>query len=261
MMFVDWLPSRSYAASAMKAKLGAMVLIASSSARNTLRLKCGWRNCLAETLTDRLTGNAADVECDVGVADERENVVGIIREAAEADAGRHREVAPLQCERSSKCAARKAIVNPMRQSNASFDGDSGPRNASYHPSARLRIARQVAQLDKDQEHRLQKDGRFGVWECMTEAIVLRYPARFEPVDGGGFVVTFRDVPEAIAQGETIEEALVMAANALATAMDFYFEDRRPIPAPSEVENGEEPVALSVSMSDKVLAFNKMLAKK
>ncbi|HEY1213151.1 MAG TPA: type II toxin-antitoxin system HicB family antitoxin [Bryobacteraceae bacterium] len=89
--------------------------------------------------------------------------------------------------------------------------------------------------------------------------MLRYPARFEPVEGGRFVVRFRDVPEAITQGETIEEALVMAADVLATVMDFYFEDRRPVPIPSEVEEGEELVALSVSMSDKVLAFNRLLA--
>ncbi|HKR46770.1 MAG TPA: type II toxin-antitoxin system HicB family antitoxin [Paraburkholderia sp.] len=90
--------------------------------------------------------------------------------------------------------------------------------------------------------------------------MLRYPARFEPVEGGGFLVMFRDVPEAITQGETIEEALAVAADALAAVMNFYFEDRRPVPIPSEVEDGEELVALSVSMSDKVLAFNKMLNK-
>ena len=31
---------------------------------------------------------------------------------------------------------------------------------------------------------------------------------------GGFVVTFRDIPEAITQGETVEDALVMAKDAL-----------------------------------------------
>jgi antitoxin HicB len=42
-------------------------------------------------------------------------------------------------------------------------------------------------------------------------------------------------------------------------MDFYFEDQRPVPVPSDVEEGEQLVALSESMSDKVLAFNEMLA--
>lgn len=90
--------------------------------------------------------------------------------------------------------------------------------------------------------------------------MLKYPARFEPVEEGGFVVTFRDVPEAITRADAIEEALFTAADALATVMEVYFEDRRPVPAPSMVEEGEELVALSESMSDRVLAFNEMLAK-
>lgn len=90
--------------------------------------------------------------------------------------------------------------------------------------------------------------------------MLRYPARFEPVEEGGFLVTFRDIPEAITQAETIEEALFMAADVLATVMDFYFEDRRAVPSPSIIEQGEELVALPETISDKVLAFNEMLAK-
>ena len=89
--------------------------------------------------------------------------------------------------------------------------------------------------------------------------MLRYPARFQPFEEGGFVVTFRDIPEAITQGDTIDEALLMAADALAAAMDFYFDDPRPVPTPSGVEEGEQLVALSESMSEKVLAFNVTLA--
>lgn len=35
---------------------------------------------------------------------------------------------------------------------------------------------------------------------------------------GGFVVKFRDIPEAITQGETVEDALVMAREALEIAL-------------------------------------------
>ncbi|TCG05322.1 HicB family protein [Paraburkholderia steynii] len=90
--------------------------------------------------------------------------------------------------------------------------------------------------------------------------MLRYPARFDRDDDGGFVVTFPDIPEAIARGGTIEKALFMAADALTTAVDLYFEDRRTIPSPSTAEEGEELVALPESTSDAVLAFNEMLAK-
>ncbi|MGE5866822.1 MAG: type II toxin-antitoxin system HicB family antitoxin [Rhizobacter sp.] len=89
----------------------------------------------------------------------------------------------------------------------------------------------------------------------------RYPARFEEAPEGGFTVTFRDIPEAITQGDDIEEARAAAVDALVTAMDFYFEDRRPVPAPSAAHDGEELVALPVSVAAKVLLLNEMLATK
>src|SRR5712691_6944995 len=49
---------------------------------------------------------------------------------------------------------------------------------------------------------------------------------------GGFTVTFPDVPEAITQGETEEEAAAMAEDALATALSFYTDDAKPLPHPS-----------------------------
>ena len=72
---------------------------------------------------------------------------------------------------------------------------------------------------------------------------MRYPARLETATEGGFVVTFRDIPEAITQGETEEEALAMAAEVLSSAMDFYAEDRRAVPPPSPLEAGERLVDL------------------
>jgi antitoxin HicB len=39
---------------------------------------------------------------------------------------------------------------------------------------------------------------------------MRYPVNIEPTDGG-FFVSFPDVPEALTQGETYEDALAMAA--------------------------------------------------
>jgi antitoxin HicB len=72
---------------------------------------------------------------------------------------------------------------------------------------------------------------------------MYYPARFEPAEEGGFVVTFRDVPEAITQGDDKEEAIEMARDALRSAMEFYLEDKRAIPLPSALEPGEELVEL------------------
>jgi antitoxin HicB len=90
---------------------------------------------------------------------------------------------------------------------------------------------------------------------------MKYPARFEPAEDGGFVVTFRDIPEAITQGDDQHEAHTMAKDALITAMDFYFEDKRPVPAASAIEDGECYVELPVSVASKVLLLNEMVNQK
>lgn len=90
--------------------------------------------------------------------------------------------------------------------------------------------------------------------------MLKYPARVGP-DGSRWMVSFRDIPEALTGAETREEVVESAADALLTAMDFYFEDRRPVPAPSAAEVGEVLVALPASASAKVLLLNEMLAQR
>jgi len=90
---------------------------------------------------------------------------------------------------------------------------------------------------------------------------MRYPATLTPAPEGGFVVTFRDVPEAITQGETTEEAIAMAADALLTAMDFYVEDRRPVPLPSQPAEGDQIITLPASAWVKVLLLNATIEQK
>lgn len=91
--------------------------------------------------------------------------------------------------------------------------------------------------------------------------MLKYPALFEEQPEGGFTVTFRDIPEAITQGDSKEEARAAAVDALATAMDFYFEDRRTVPSPSKARKGEEVVSLPVSIASKIMLLNAMVEKK
>ena len=87
--------------------------------------------------------------------------------------------------------------------------------------------------------------------------MLIYPARVEE-HADGYVVMFRDIPEANTSGQSLEEAMEMAADGLAVAMDFYFEDRRQVPLPSKAKRGETPVAVSASLSAKVLLLNEMV---
>lgn len=81
---------------------------------------------------------------------------------------------------------------------------------------------------------------------------MRYPVTFD-CDETGCAVLFPDIPEAMTGGDTREEALAMAQDALVTAFDFYFEDRREIPPPSS--EGEEFVEVPASVAAKVLLLN------
>ena len=87
-----------------------------------------------------------------------------------------------------------------------------------------------------------------------------YPVNLRK-DGNSILVTFPDIPEAITQGDNREHALEMAKDALELAMDFYFEDRRPVPAPSKSKRGQDVVELPASLSAKILLLNEMLLQK
>jgi len=60
---------------------------------------------------------------------------------------------------------------------------------------------------------------------------------------GGYVVTCRDLPEAITQGEGIEDALAEAADALEEAIAARIDDGRDIPVPTAKKRGEPAVSV------------------
>lgn len=88
---------------------------------------------------------------------------------------------------------------------------------------------------------------------------MYYPATLTP-NGSGFTVSFRDIPEAITEGDSLDEALAMAKDALAVAMEFYSEDNRTVPMPSKAAADEHLVGLPPSVWAKVLLLNEMLAQ-
>lgn len=61
---------------------------------------------------------------------------------------------------------------------------------------------------------------------------MQYPVRLTEDDNGTVLVEFVDIPEAVTFGDTKEEALARATDALATAVEGYIKNRRPLPAPS-----------------------------
>lgn len=84
-----------------------------------------------------------------------------------------------------------------------------------------------------------------------------YPARIV-ADGHGFIASFRDIPEALTGGATREETIELARDALVTAMDFYFEDRRAVPPPTMAKRGEVGIRLPASVSARILLLNAMI---
>lgn len=65
--------------------------------------------------------------------------------------------------------------------------------------------------------------------------MLEYPARFTPDrDAGGFVVTFPDIPEAITQGDSEQEAIDCACDVLQMALATYVERGIDVPAPRKL---------------------------
>jgi antitoxin HicB len=88
-----------------------------------------------------------------------------------------------------------------------------------------------------------------------------YPARFRGAKEGGFTVNFRDVPEAITEGDTMDEARAAAQDALGTALSFYVDERKPLPLPSAPKRGERMVELSALGMAKTALYEAMLAQK
>jgi len=86
---------------------------------------------------------------------------------------------------------------------------------------------------------------------------MHYPVNIEPTDAG-FFVSFPDIPEALTQADTQEEALIMGKDALETALEFYFEDERTVPFPSKPESGQSVIELNHSLWVKVLVLNEMV---
>jgi antitoxin HicB len=70
-----------------------------------------------------------------------------------------------------------------------------------------------------------------------------YPARFEPGDEGGVVVTFPDVPEAITQADSEPDAIKEAQETLGLALLTY--PRRDLPIPDPKAKGRSLIAIAV----------------
>jgi len=84
-----------------------------------------------------------------------------------------------------------------------------------------------------------------------------YPAALISDPEGGITVTFRDVPEAITEGDTREEALLRAEDALESALAMYIAAKEALPEPSGEQPGEVMVPLSALGMAKTALYDAM----
>ena len=78
-----------------------------------------------------------------------------------------------------------------------------------------------------------------------------FHAEFEKGARRGIVVSFPDVPEAITQGDDMEDARVMAEDALGLALLTYPERGLPLPKPRARGKGLIAVAVAPDMAAKL----------
>lgn len=81
------------------------------------------------------------------------------------------------------------------------------------------------------------------------------------LDDGGYVVTFRDLPEAITQGDSVELALQEATDCIEEAIAARIDDRLDIPEPSDLLEGEYLVAVPMQTALKAAVMLAMSESK
>ena len=83
-----------------------------------------------------------------------------------------------------------------------------------------------------------------------------YPVTLTP-DGDTVRVSLIDVPEAITFGADEDQALLQAVDALATALPFYIDARKPLPAVSKARRGQRCVRPSALEGAKLGVYQAM----
>lgn len=89
---------------------------------------------------------------------------------------------------------------------------------------------------------------------------MEYPGTLTPDDNDTVVVTFPGVDGTVTFRDTIEEALTRAPEALATILEAYIKDRRPIPPPS-VRRTKCRVTVPALVEAKIRLYEAMRAAK
>lgn len=62
---------------------------------------------------------------------------------------------------------------------------------------------------------------------------IHYPARITPQEGGGLLVQFVDLADTFTEGQSLEEALFNACEALSAMLSWHLDEGHALPAPTQ----------------------------
>ena len=86
------------------------------------------------------------------------------------------------------------------------------------------------------------------------ATLFAYPAKLVKGKDGRYLITFPDIPEALTDGATEEEALREAVDCLSEALMARIADKEDVPLPSEVKRGQYQVAAEPTVALKAALY-------
>jgi antitoxin HicB len=92
---------------------------------------------------------------------------------------------------------------------------------------------------------------------MIDMHAFSYPARFAPAEEGGFIVTFRDFPYGVTEGDNHAEAMVQATDLLESLLAHYVHDGSDLPSPSKPRRNEVLISPSAVTSAQVALYTAM----
>ena len=91
---------------------------------------------------------------------------------------------------------------------------------------------------------------------MAKMLRLSYPVNLDTQEDGGILVSFPDIPEALTEGATVEEAVAEAEDCLIAALGGYVESQRAIPRPSPAR-GRTVISLPALAAAKIALYRAM----
>ncbi len=91
---------------------------------------------------------------------------------------------------------------------------------------------------------------------MAIALPSAFPVQLNEQIGGGILISFPDIPEALTEGATVEEAVAEAEDCLIAALGRYVESQRDIPQPSPAR-GRTVISAPALVAAKVALYRAM----